>query len=59
MGSRMVIPTSLRKDMLERIHEGHLGAEKQKRLARDVMFWPSMNKDIDELAKGCGVCQKI
>ena len=58
-GSRMVIPASLRKNMLERIHEGHLGAEKQKRLARDVIFWPNMNKDIDEMVKGCGACQKF
>lgn len=36
--NRIVIPKSLRSEMLTRIHEGHLGIEKSKRRARDVMW---------------------
>ena len=57
-GSRIVIPVSLRAEMLDVVHVGHLGSEKQKRSARDVMFWPCMNRDIDLKIQGCGVCQK-
>uniref|UniRef100_A0AAQ5XUM9 Gypsy retrotransposon integrase-like protein 1 n=1 Tax=Amphiprion ocellaris TaxID=80972 RepID=A0AAQ5XUM9_AMPOC len=39
-GSKFVIPSSLRKQMLRRIHEGHLGEVKCKRRAREVMYWP-------------------
>ena len=56
-GDRIVIPTSLRSEMLDRIHEGHLGVEKQKRLARTSMYWPNMN-DIDTKAQECIACQK-
>lgn len=31
---------TLRKEMLQKIHEGHLGEEKCKRRAREVMYWP-------------------
>ncbi|KAL4709067.1 hypothetical protein ACJJTC_013480 [Scirpophaga incertulas] len=40
--SKIVIPKTLRKDMLDRIHEGHMGIEKCKRRAREVMWWPEM-----------------
>lgn len=38
-----VIPASLRKEMLRKIHEGHLGEVKCKRRAQEVMYWPRMN----------------
>jgi transposase InsO family protein len=57
-GNRVVIPQSMRSEMLEKIHHGHLGAEKQKRVARQSMYWPSMNLDIDLMVQKCGACQK-
>ena len=36
----------------------HLGAEKQKRVARMSLYWPNMNKDIDDMVQRCGVCLK-
>ena len=57
-GPRMVIPVSMRKDVLSKIHVGHLGAEKQKRMAREVVYWPNMNRDIDDQVQECGICQK-
>ena len=32
-GERILISTSMRKEMLERIHQGHMGIEKSKRRA--------------------------
>lgn len=56
--SRIVIPEILRPDILSRIHEGHLGMEKCKRRARESVYWPGINKDIETLVSGCGTCQK-
>ena len=39
-GTRIVVPRSMRADMLERIHEGHLGTEKCRRRARTALYWP-------------------
>ncbi|XP_061727723.1 uncharacterized protein K02A2.6-like [Cydia pomonella] len=55
-GNRVVIPTSLRKEMLHRIHEGHLGIEKCKYRARDVMWWPGMSAQVEALVAACATC---
>ena len=39
----MVVPRSIRKKMKSRIHEGHLGAERSKACARQVLYWPGMS----------------
>ena len=36
-GSRIIIPPSLRDDMLKLIHKSHLGMSKCKQRAREVM----------------------
>lgn len=55
-GNRFVIPSSMQKEMLRKIHEGHLGEEKCKRRAREVMYWPGMNREIGLLTAKCEVC---
>ena len=37
-GNRIVIPTSMRKDMLKRIHKSHLGMVTSKQRAKDVIY---------------------
>ena len=53
---RIIVPTSMRKEMKERIHEGHLGQEKCKARARQVVFWPGMNAEIIEMVAKCSTC---
>ena len=57
-GERIVIPSSMRSEMLDRIHESHLGIEKSRSRARDILFWPRMSQDIEELISKCSVCQE-
>ena len=46
----MVIPQSLSGEMLGRAHEGHLGiVKKTKARAREVIRWPGMNNQIEQL----------
>lgn len=56
--NRVIIPRSLRKEMLTILHEGHFGVEKVKNRARQVIFWPGMMNDIDNLITKCSVCEK-
>ena len=46
---KLIAPSSLREDMLSQIHSSHLGIEKCKRRARDVLFWPRMNQQIADM----------
>ena len=45
-GQRVVVPAIMKAEMLQLIHEGHLGIEKCKRRARDILYWPNMNQDV-------------
>ena len=56
-GARLLIPSTLRKKVLEQIHEGHLGIEKCMLKARDSVFWPGISNDICETVEKCGICQ--
>ena len=53
---KVIIPKAMRKEMLNKIHEGHLGEVKCKSRARQVLFWPQMTKDIENVVKTCKAC---
>ncbi|CAB4025806.1 retrotransposon-like family member retr-1 [Paramuricea clavata] len=56
-GSKIVIPKKMRKEILIKIHAGHQGREKCKQRARQVVFWPGINSDIDNMVESCETCQ--
>ena len=58
-GQKIVVPSSLRGEMLEKLHEGHLGINKTIARARDVLFWPRMSVEITEKIKNCPVCAYV
>ena len=45
-GERVVIPTSLRPDIKQKVHAGHLGINYCLRRAWELVFWPAMSSDI-------------
>ena len=55
-GERIVVPRVLRSDMLKLIHSSHLGVDKCRSRARDVLYWPGMNGQINDIVGKCGVC---
>ncbi len=55
-GIRVVIPTGLRKRVLEELHHMHTGIVKMKSLARLHVWWPGLDKDIEEMCKQCSPC---
>ena len=52
-GQRIIIPTSLRPTMKEIIHQGHNGIARCKSRARQSIFWPGMNSEIDDFVSRC------
>ena len=52
-GARLMIPSTLRRKVLEQIHEGHLGIEKCMLKARDSVFWPGISNDIRDTVEKC------
>ena len=58
-GNRVVIPHPLRQKFLSELHDGHLGQNKCKTKARELMYWPGMSTDIDKLINACDICNKF
>ena len=55
-GERVVIPTSLRPDIKQKVHAGHLGINSCLRRARELVFWPGMSSDIRQTIENCSTC---
>ena len=56
---RILIPPALRRKILDKLHQGHQGIEKTKQRARQTVFWPRINADIEELVSKCPHCQEL
>lgn len=52
----LIVPNAFRRVMLRRIHSSHLGIERCKRRARDVLFWPGMNQQLADMMSKCSNC---
>lgn len=57
-GARLVIPTSLRSDILAELHASHQGIDKTKRRGRQSVFWPGLNNDIENVVRTCRQCRE-
>ncbi|PFX23103.1 Transposon Tf2-9 polyprotein [Stylophora pistillata] len=56
--NRLVIPFIWRADILQKLHLSHCGIEKTKANARTTVFWPGMNKHIEDMVSCCEKCLK-
>ena len=55
-GERIVIPQSLRCDIKKCLHSAHLGKDSMLRRARELIYWPGMTHEIEQLADSCETC---
>ena len=58
-GSRLVIPASLRRDVLSRLHDAHQGIERTKRRARLCVYWPGIDRDVTNVVSSCQRCRPL
>ncbi|KAJ8365010.1 hypothetical protein SKAU_G00138410 [Synaphobranchus kaupii] len=55
---KLIVPQQLRQEMLSKIHESHLGIVKCKARARDILYWPGMSTQIEEIVSQCAACNE-
>jgi hypothetical protein len=58
MGPRVVIPHSIRADILRGLVQMHQGATKTHQRARLSVYWPNIDNDIVNATKNCETCTK-
>ena len=58
-GSRIVIPGTLRADILERIHDGHQGLSKCRDRANAAVWWPGISSQLKHKVLSCQSCCEL
>lgn len=58
-GDRIILPSKMRSDMLQRLHVAHQGMQHTKALARVHWYWPGMTRDIEKMVEECATCQQF
>ena len=56
-GNRIIIPTSLRSKAIDLAHVSHQGIVKTKRLLREKVWFPGIDKMAEEKMHNCLPCQ--
>ena len=54
---RIVIPENLQTEVLDSLHDGHLGINKCRAKARLTVWWPGIGNDIKKKVATCNFCQ--
>ncbi|XP_038106859.1 uncharacterized protein K02A2.6-like [Culex quinquefasciatus] len=55
-GVQVVVPTALRKAVLEQAHRSHMGIGKCKTVMRSFVWWPGVDNDLETHVKSCKAC---
>ncbi|XP_036146047.1 uncharacterized protein K02A2.6-like [Monomorium pharaonis] len=58
LGNKVIIPESLRTEVLNLFHEQHVGIVRSKMLLRAYCWWPGINDDVEKFISSCEVCQQ-
>ena len=58
-GQRVIIPALMRAEALKILHAAHPGIVNSKKLARDLMYWPGINRQIEDVISRCSTCQEF
>ena len=57
-GTRIMIPNKQHKAILKLLHKGHLGLNKCKLRAKESVYWPGLNDQLEDLVLNCELCMK-
>ncbi|XP_065182106.1 uncharacterized protein K02A2.6-like [Sycon ciliatum] len=57
-GFRLVVPSVLQPEILQKLHDGHQGVTKSKARARFSSWWPGISADIEAYVAKCTTCIK-
>ena len=56
--SRIMVPSTMRLQMLDKVHEGHQGIVKSRECAKTSVWWPDLSCEIQDMVENCKICAK-
>ncbi len=57
-GWRVIVPTPGQENVMRQLHQCHPGVSRMKALARSYVWWPKLDKEVEDMVKGCTTCQE-
>ena len=58
-GAQVIVPPSLQENVLQELHDTHLGISRMKALARSYVWWPNIDSHIERTVSSCSTCQSM
>ncbi|XP_063915685.1 uncharacterized protein K02A2.6-like [Zophobas morio] len=58
-GDRIVIPTTMREIVKNELHSTHEGIVRMKAMARSFLWFPGVDKEIEQICKSCKACLSV
>lgn len=59
LNNRMIVPSKMRQKILKQLHESHFGVTKTKKRAKDALYWPGLDEDIENMIGSCHTFHKL
>ena len=56
--TRVVVPSAMKLQVLDKIHEGHQGIVKCRECAKTSVWWPGLSLEVQGMVENCKVCAK-
>ena len=56
--TRIIIPSSMHLEVLDKIHDAHMGINKCREPAKQAVWWPGLSKQIQDMVENCQKCLK-
>lgn len=56
---KIILPKALRQKAIQLAHGGHPGMSVTKRILRERVWWPLLDKEVDVFVSNCRACQLI
>ena len=56
--TRVVVPSAIKLQVLDKIHEGHQGIVKCRERAKTSVWWPGLSREVQDMVENCKVFAK-